>query len=160
MPRPCHSPTLLNGGTLPTCRQWTADANSHISCHSPAVVLRGRFQNGIFVAWHGNGMAFVNQTRPHYVNQMGKTQSKPSAERHGNVMGTSWYVWIRLYSVQKNLLPFVEAAGSSETVNLCQTTRCHILEDDGIIVKLIWFGVLKPTRCTHLQRWATSARNM
>jgi hypothetical protein len=28
-------------------------------------------------------MACVNQTRPHYVNQMGKTQSKALAERHG-----------------------------------------------------------------------------
>jgi len=24
-------------------------------------------------AWHGRGMASVNQTRPHCVNQMGKT---------------------------------------------------------------------------------------
>jgi hypothetical protein len=32
---------------------------------------------------HGNGMACVNQTRLHYVNQMGKTQSKILAERHG-----------------------------------------------------------------------------
>jgi hypothetical protein len=31
----------------------------------------------------GNGMACVNQTRPHYVNQMGKTQSKALAEGHG-----------------------------------------------------------------------------
>jgi hypothetical protein len=28
----------------------------------------------------------VNQTRPHCVNQTGKTQSKPLAERHGNGM--------------------------------------------------------------------------
>jgi hypothetical protein len=37
--------------------------------------------------WHGRGMACVNQTRPHCVKQMGKTQSKPLAARH---------VWIRL----------------------------------------------------------------
>jgi hypothetical protein len=54
----------------------------------PAVTLRGRFQNGMFVAWQGNGLAYVTQTRPHCVNQMGKTQSKPLAERHGR--GTSW----------------------------------------------------------------------
>jgi hypothetical protein len=29
-------------------------------------------------------MVCVNQTWPHCVNQMGKTQSKPLAERHGN----------------------------------------------------------------------------
>ena len=39
-------------------------------------------------AWHGHGMASVNQTRPHCVNQMEKTHSKPLAARHGN--GTTW----------------------------------------------------------------------
>jgi hypothetical protein len=48
-----------------------------------AVALSGCFQKGIFVAWQGNGMVCVNQTWPHCVNQMGKTQSKPLAERHG-----------------------------------------------------------------------------
>jgi hypothetical protein len=55
-----------------------------------AVALRSRFQNGMVVAWHGRGMACVNQTRPHCVNQMGKTQSKPLKVRHGR--GTAWYV--------------------------------------------------------------------
>jgi hypothetical protein len=52
----------------------------------PAMTLRVRFQKGIFVAWQRNGMVCVNQTRPHYVNQMGKKQSKALAERHGNGM--------------------------------------------------------------------------
>ena len=33
-------------------------------------------------------MVSVNQTRPHCVNQMGKTHSKPLAARHGR--GTAW----------------------------------------------------------------------
>jgi len=33
-------------------------------------------------------MASVNQTRPHCVNQMGKTHSKPLAARHGR--GKAW----------------------------------------------------------------------
>jgi hypothetical protein len=33
-------------------------------------------------------MVCVNQTRPHCVNQMGKTQFKPLVERHGR--GTAW----------------------------------------------------------------------
>jgi hypothetical protein len=33
-------------------------------------------------------MANVNQTRPHCVNQMGKTHSKTLAGRHGR--GTAW----------------------------------------------------------------------
>ena len=39
-------------------------------------------------AWQGYGMASVNQTWPHSVNQMGKTHSKPLAARHGR--GTAW----------------------------------------------------------------------
>jgi len=39
-------------------------------------------------------MASVNQTRPHCVNQMGKTHSKPLAARHGR--GTACYLWIGL----------------------------------------------------------------
>ena len=35
------------------------------------------------VAWSELDMASVNQTRPHCVNQMGKTRSKPLAARHG-----------------------------------------------------------------------------
>jgi len=39
-------------------------------------------------AWHGHGMASVNQTRTHCVNQMGKTHSKPLTARHGR--GMAW----------------------------------------------------------------------
>jgi hypothetical protein len=40
--------------------------------------------------WHGmfESALCVNQTRPHCVNQMGKTQSKPLSERYGR--GTAW----------------------------------------------------------------------
>jgi hypothetical protein len=44
--------------------------------HDPAMALRDRFQKGIFVTWQWNGMVCVNQTWPHCVNQMGKTQSE------------------------------------------------------------------------------------
>ena len=37
---------------------------------------------------HGDGMASVTQTRPHCVNQMGKTHSKPLAGRHDR--GMAW----------------------------------------------------------------------
>ena len=39
-------------------------------------------------AWHGHGMASVNQSRPHCINLLGKTHSKPLAARHGR--GTVW----------------------------------------------------------------------
>jgi len=47
------------------------------------VLCCGLEKNGIVGAWHGHGMASLNQTRPHCVNQMGKTRSKPLAARHG-----------------------------------------------------------------------------
>jgi len=37
-------------------------------------------------ARRGHGMASVNQTRPHCVNQMGKTHSKLLVARHGHGM--------------------------------------------------------------------------
>jgi hypothetical protein len=53
-----------------------------------AVLCRGLEKTGMVRAWHGRGMTSVNQTRPHCVNQMGKTHSKPLAARHGR--GTAW----------------------------------------------------------------------
>jgi hypothetical protein len=55
---------------------------------STAMLCCGLEKNGKVRAWHGRGMASVNQTRSHCVNQMGKTHSKPLAARHG--MGTAW----------------------------------------------------------------------
>jgi hypothetical protein len=55
---------------------------------STAVLCRGLEKNGMVRAWHGRGMASVNQTRPHCVNQMEKTHSKPLAARHGR--RTAW----------------------------------------------------------------------
>jgi hypothetical protein len=87
-------------GKWPTCRHPAA-ATLPRTCHELAMALRGRFQKGIFVAWQGNGMACVNQTWLHCVNQMGNTQSKALVERHGrgtagewqrNGRGTAWYM--------------------------------------------------------------------
>ena len=49
---------------------------------STAVLCCGLEENGIVGAWHGHGMASLNQTRSHCVNQMGKTHSKTLAARH------------------------------------------------------------------------------
>jgi hypothetical protein len=50
--------------------------------------LSERHIHGMAGERHGNDMVCANQTQPHCVNQMGKTQSKPLAggmagERHG-----------------------------------------------------------------------------
>jgi len=55
-----------------------------------AVPCRGLGKNGMVRTWYGRGMASVNQTRPHCVNQMGKTHSKSFAARHGRGMA-----WVR-----------------------------------------------------------------
>jgi hypothetical protein len=64
-------------GKSPTCRLKPSP------CRDPAMALRSRFQKGMFMAWQGNGIICVNQTRSLCVNQMGKTQFKALAERHG-----------------------------------------------------------------------------
>jgi hypothetical protein len=94
---PLGSRKMPNTGRSSTCCLWTANANSRMSCHAHAtpmpccaVVLRICFQNSMFVAWQGRGMAYVNQTWTHCVNQMGNTQSKPLAIRHGR--GMAMYV--------------------------------------------------------------------
>ena len=53
-----------------------------------AVLCRGLEKNGMVGAWHGHDMASVNHTRPHCVNQMGKTHSKALTVLHGR--GTAW----------------------------------------------------------------------
>jgi hypothetical protein len=95
LPLPCYSPTVPNAGRSPTCRVWTADANSHIPCRSPTANLPWPWEvafrtdiRGMAGERQGNGMACVNQTRPRCINQMGKTQSKPLAKRHSR--GTAW----------------------------------------------------------------------
>jgi hypothetical protein len=73
-------------------------ADSHIACRAHAVPLPCRAAKGlecVFPTWFTQWgrvwfikMWSVNQTRPHCLNQMGKTHSKPLAARHGR--GTTW----------------------------------------------------------------------
>ena len=74
VPLPCSDHAVLLKATVQHGRQETA------------MLYRGLEKNGMVRAWHGRGMASVNQTRPHRVNQMGKTRSKPLAARHGHGM--------------------------------------------------------------------------
>jgi hypothetical protein len=76
MPRPCHALTMPFISRPQHGRRETA------------VLCRGLEKNGMVRAWYGRRMASVNQTRPHCVNQMGKTHSKPLAARHGR--GRAW----------------------------------------------------------------------
>jgi hypothetical protein len=97
---------MLFGFTLATCiwERYATDSSFRgtprgsrkkpIAGRSPTghlstfAMCRGLEKNGMVGAGHGRGMASVNQTRPHCVNQMGETHSKPLAARHGR--GTAW----------------------------------------------------------------------
>ena len=104
MPRPCHSPAMpcrlgfrmclshliytVRPCLIHTCHAMlrpchTSQGHSTAISRRPccAVALRR-------TAWSERGMASMNQTWPHCVNQMGKTHSKPLAARHGR--GTAW----------------------------------------------------------------------
>jgi hypothetical protein len=57
-------------------------------CFTVSVIRTAWSEHGVDAAWAWHSMANVNQTRPHCVNQMRKTHSKPLAARNGR--GTAW----------------------------------------------------------------------
>jgi hypothetical protein len=63
----------------------TLKADSHITCCSFPFDLHSAAVFVSHIPWHVmcESALCVNQTWPHFVNQMGKPQSKPLAERHG-----------------------------------------------------------------------------
>ena len=79
-PMPCSNHVVLLKATA---------NHGHLS---KAVLCRDLEKNGVVRAWHGRGMASVNQTRPHCINQMGKTHSKPLGARHGRGTAWAWHV--------------------------------------------------------------------
>ena len=82
-----------------------------VTQHSTAFSRRPLEQRHVR-AWHGHGMASVDQKRPHCVNQMGKTHYKPLVARHGRRMA-----WVRhrnsMLSVYRSLCFFVNLLTSS-----------------------------------------------
>ena len=101
-------------------RAGSPQAVSRRPCH--AVALR-------ITAWSEHGMASVNQTRPHFVSQMGKTYSKPLAARHGR--GTAW----TRHSMCKSALTMLrvmwrcvpDASYECSPCSGCQSVRSAIL---------------------------------
>jgi hypothetical protein len=65
-------------------------------------------------AWSENGMASVNQTRPHCVNQIGKTRSKALAARHGR--GTAWARHAMCETAFMQALPRNEVSTGNTTI--------------------------------------------
>ena len=106
--------------------------DSHLSRHAPNAPFFSRPHHGTDVsrrpccavalrrtALSEHGMSSVNQTRPQCVNQTQKTNSKPSAARHGRGVGTACFVWIGLYGTMR-----VTASKATQSV-LQLSTRCR-----------------------------------
>ena len=94
MPCPCPSPSM-------PCREGFRMCLSHLiytvrpflihTCHAVPMPCSGHTVLLKATAWSEHGMASVNQTRPHCVNQRGKTHSKPLAARHGRGTACVWH---------------------------------------------------------------------
>ena len=93
--RPCLIHTC-HAATIP-CSDHAVllKATAQHGCLSTAALCCGLERNGMVGVWNGRGMTSVNQTRPHCVNRMRKTHSKPLAARYGR--GRACYVWIGLH---------------------------------------------------------------
>ena len=68
---------------------------------------------------HAPTMPFIS--RPHCVNQMAKTHSKPLAARHGRGMGTACYLWIGLKGMKQN------PSRNANCITLCDMVQCSFL---------------------------------
>jgi hypothetical protein len=68
-------------------------------------------------AWHGCGMASVNHTRLHCVNQKGKTHSKLLAVRHGR--GTAWARYAMCESVLSSQCSVMVVTESKPSMSSC-----------------------------------------
>ena len=85
---PCHAvPLRVWNVSFSFDLHSAAVSDSQLPCraHSMLWPCRSSQGQGMVRAWHGRCMESVNQTRPHCVNQMGKTHSKHLAARRGMV---------------------------------------------------------------------------
>jgi hypothetical protein len=64
-------------------RAGSPHAVSRWPCCAIALRRTAWSEHGMSAAWAWHDMASVNQTRPHCVNQMGKTYSIPLVAQHG-----------------------------------------------------------------------------
>ena len=137
MPMPCSDHAVLLKATAQHGRLETA------------MLFCGLEKNGMVGAWHGHGMASVNQTRPHCGNQMGKTHSKPLAARHGRV--TAWArLWNGMLCVNRALLDH-ELCGCATSWSLFQRSPTGCGASLYVIQKPHEWG-------SHNPRWYTTSK--
>jgi hypothetical protein len=80
---------------------------------STAVFYLGLEKSGLVRAWHGHGMATVNQTRWHFENQKGKTHSKTLTARHGRETAWARHAMCELAFTGRKKFPVFYAARTS-----------------------------------------------
>jgi hypothetical protein len=121
-------------GRSPTCRLWTADANSYMPCYAHAVpmprcamTLRSRFQNGMDVAWHRRGMGAtcarhgrdMRATWARHARDMAVWMKHGMAwERRENGVRTAWCVCVSLKGVYSKTEARSSIVGAVETVSI------------------------------------------
>jgi hypothetical protein len=71
-------------------------------------------------------MASVNQTRPHCVNQVGKTHSKPLAARHGRGTARAQHAMCELV-LKEEFLFIKDSCGSSDCSKVLGLVSCAML---------------------------------
>ena len=76
---PCHAHDMLRPCRSSQGHSTARPSGDGCALLCCAVLCPDLEKNGMVGVWHGHGMASVNKTRPHCVNQMGKTHSKPLA---------------------------------------------------------------------------------
>jgi hypothetical protein len=96
------------------------------------MLCRGLEENRMVRAWHGRSLASVNQTRPHRVNQMGKTHSKHLAARHG--IGTAW----TRHAVCESA--FIVSLGSQHLVSVSRTSYIPFISIIVLQVRIMYFN--------------------
>ena len=120
-PCPCHAPTMPF---------LSKPQHSTTVSRRPCCALRR-------TAWSEHGMASVNHTRPHCVNQMGKTHSKPLAARHGR--GTACELHAMFEStlqIKKRSWPHLRHYSRKATHNLSHDSLRPDLDSTGHLTNI------------------------
>jgi hypothetical protein len=110
------------------------------------------------IAWHGRGTASVNQTRPHCVNQMGNTRSKPLAARHSK--GTAWAWHAIRESAFRPTLPDLASRPScaGEKMGIHQEMIPPPLQKKAVNANIPAEGRLNKNRRAQIKKWRKMAK--
>ena len=101
-----------------------ADVNLHAPCCGLEKSLSKWHGWSMAGGWHGHGMLCVNQTKSSCINQMGKTQSKPSATWHGRGTAWAWHGICQVTLMNAATLQHIKNHILKVSCNLCTSEVC------------------------------------